>query len=72
MSTFDTPQFDPVFVAAVSALNAHCGGGATVGSGYRDIKSEWNSNGRVFMRQVDPLPSSILAVVPTGLVPFGN
>lgn len=35
-----------------------------------DIKSEWNSNGRIFIRQVDPLPASILAVVPSGLVPF--
>jgi len=37
-----------------------------------DIKGEWNSNGRIFIRQVDPLPASILAVVPTGLVPFRN
>lgn len=29
-----------------------------------NFKGEWNSNGRVFVRQVDPLPLSILAVVP--------
>lgn len=36
----------------------------------QNILPEWNSNGRVFIRQVDPLPVSILAVVPDGLVPF--
>lgn len=33
------------------------------------IKGEWNSNGRVFIRQVDPLPLSILSIVPSGYVP---
>lgn len=31
--------------------------------------NSWNSNGRVFLRQVDPVPMEILAVVPTGWVP---
>lgn len=35
-----------------------------------DIKSEWNSDGRVFIRQVDPLPLTILSISPAGLVPF--
>lgn len=35
-----------------------------------NIKPEWNSHGRVFVRQVDPLPLSVLAVVPAGLLPF--
>lgn len=35
-----------------------------------NIRSEWNSNGRIFVRQVDPVPLSILAAVPAGLVPF--
>ena len=30
----------------------------------------WNSHGRVFMRQVDPLPLSILTVVPAGFIPI--
>lgn len=30
------------------------------------IPAEWNSNGRVFIRQVDPLPLSILAIAPSG------
>lgn len=34
------------------------------------IRPEWNSNGRVFLRQVDPLPISILAVAPKGLIPL--
>jgi hypothetical protein len=34
------------------------------------IMGNWNSNGRVFIRHIDPLPLSVLAVIPTGLVPF--
>lgn len=33
------------------------------------IKSNWDDNGRVFIRQVDPLPLTVLAIVPSGLVP---
>lgn len=35
-----------------------------------NIQSEWNSNGRVFIRQVDPLPMTILSIAPAGLIPF--
>ena len=28
------------------------------------IPASWNSNGRIFMRQADPLPTTILAVIP--------
>ena len=35
-----------------------------------NIQSKWNNNGRVFLRQVDPVPSSLLAVIPSGYVPF--
>lgn len=34
------------------------------------IRPEWNSNGRVFIRQVDPLPLAVLAISPSGLIPF--
>ncbi len=34
------------------------------------IRPEWNSNGRVFVRQVDPLPLTILGIMPAGLFPF--
>lgn len=34
------------------------------------IKGEWNSNGRVFLRNIDPIPLSILAIIPVGYVPF--
>jgi hypothetical protein len=34
------------------------------------IRGEWNSNGRVFIRQVDPVPLTVLSVIPAGLVPF--
>lgn len=36
------------------------------------IKSRWNSNGRVFIRQLDPVPLAILAVAPAGKFPFGG
>jgi hypothetical protein len=54
----------------------------TDAEGYEDVKSlqtgvidvtltaEWNSNGRVFIRQIDPLPMSVLAIVPSGYFPF--
>lgn len=35
-----------------------------------NLLPEWNSNGRVFIRQTDPIPLSVLAVIPDGLVPF--
>lgn len=35
-----------------------------------NIRSEWNSNGRVFIRQTDPIPVAVLAVLPAGLFPF--
>jgi len=34
------------------------------------IESRWNSNGRVFIRQVDPLPLKILSIAPAGAIPF--
>lgn len=34
------------------------------------IESHWNSNGRVFVRQVDPLPVTIHSVAPSGYFPF--
>ncbi|HEX7828650.1 MAG TPA: hypothetical protein VF787_03305 [Thermoanaerobaculia bacterium] len=37
-----------------------------------DIQGEWNSNGRVFLRQVDPLPLNVLAVIPFGFIPSPN
>jgi hypothetical protein len=33
------------------------------------IPGEWNSNGRVFIRQVDPLPFTILSIEPQGEFP---
>lgn len=37
-----------------------------------NIRSEWNSNGRVFVRQVDPIPAAILTIAPAGYVPFSR
>jgi hypothetical protein len=34
------------------------------------IKGHWNSRGRVFIRQIDPLPMTILSIAPSGLFPF--
>jgi hypothetical protein len=35
-----TDNFNPYFLAAFAALNAHCGGSASVGSGYRTIDEQ--------------------------------
>jgi len=35
-----------------------------------NLEAGWNSNGRVFIRQVDPLPATILSIVPSGYIPF--
>jgi len=35
-----------------------------------NIKPEWNSNGRVLVRQYDPLPMTILSISSSGLIPF--
>lgn len=35
-----------------------------------EIRADWKSNGSCFIRQVDPLPLSILAIAPAGLLPF--
>lgn len=34
------------------------------------IRPEWNSNGRVFIRQVDPVPVTILSIAPNGNFPI--
>lgn len=34
------------------------------------VQGNYNTNGRVFIRQVDPLPATVLAIVPAGLYPF--
>lgn len=34
------------------------------------IRSDWNSNGRVLLRQVDPLPMNVLSIAPSGYIPF--
>jgi hypothetical protein len=41
-------------------------------TGTADVNFEngWNSNGRMFIRQVDPIPCAILAVAPAGNIPF--
>lgn len=43
---------------------------ATTGKIEVVIDGSWNSNGRVFIRQVDPLPMTVLSVTPDGLFPF--
>lgn len=32
------------------------------------VNSTWNKNGRIFIRQVDPLPMSVLAITPSGYI----
>lgn len=40
MAGYEEPNFHPLFVGAFNALNAHCGGGASVGSGYRTTEEQ--------------------------------
>lgn len=35
-----------------------------------DIRGQYNSEGRIFIRQVDPIPLAVLAVAPSGYVPL--
>jgi Ubiquitin-activating enzyme E1 FCCH domain len=42
----------------------------TTGTVDVNIESTWNSNGRIFVRQTDPVPATILAIAPAGLFPF--
>lgn len=35
-----------------------------------NIEPNWSHGGRVFIRQIDPIPASILSVVPAGSFPF--
>lgn len=37
-----------------------------------NIMTEWNSNGRVFIRHIDPTPLTILEIAPAGLMPIGR
>lgn len=37
-----------------------------------NMASEWNNNGRVFIRHIDPLPLTILEIAPGGLFPIGR
>lgn len=34
------------------------------------IGANWTGNGRVFVRQVDPIPASILSITPVGMLPI--
>lgn len=38
----------------------------------QEVAGNWNNNGRVFIRQIDPLPITINAIAPSGAIPFGN
>lgn len=35
-----------------------------------NMTAKWNDNGRIFVRQVDPVPASVLAIAPSGYYPF--
>lgn len=37
-----------------------------------NIPSDWTDSGSIFVRQVDPLPLSILAAIATGMIPGGQ
>jgi hypothetical protein len=33
-----------------------------------NMRSEWNTSGQIFIRQIDPIPASILTILPTGYI----
>lgn len=35
-------------------------------------EASWNNNGRVFVRQIDPVPLTILSITPSGFIPGGG
>lgn len=37
-----------------------------------NFEGQWNDNGEVFIRQVDPLPMTINGIEPAGFIPFGG
>lgn len=37
-----------------------------------NIQSRWTQHGRVFIRQIDPIPMTILAIAPAGYLPIGG
>jgi hypothetical protein len=49
----ESPDDPPPLITGVEEIN---------------IRGEWNSNGRVFFRQVDPLPMSIAVIAPVGYI----
>lgn len=53
-SPYDSYDQPPALVTDVLEVNA---------------ASTWNRNGRVFIRQVDPLPATVLAILPQGYLP---
>lgn len=56
------------------AMDLNTGQPVSVVSKYIEqaIESEWNSNGRVFIRQIDPVPMTILSITALGNVPVGG
>lgn len=36
----------------------------------QNIQPSWSKGGRIFIRQIDPLPMTVLSVAPTGLIPI--
>jgi hypothetical protein len=39
---------------------------------FADVSGSWNKTGRGVVRQVDPLPLNVLAIMPQGLIPDGR
>ena len=34
------------------------------------VETDWSQGGRVFIRQVDPVPLTLLSIIPSGFIPF--
>lgn len=60
----EIPPPEPAVYGTTPALST--------GKSFINIPAGWNKSGRVFIRQIDPLPLSVLAVVPSGFIPGGQ
>jgi hypothetical protein len=36
------------------------------------LQGDWETNGRIALRQIDPLPMGVMAIMPAGLIPAGR
>lgn len=56
--------------AKITTEETYASGALITGKVEENLESDWNNNGRVFIRQVDPLPLTVLSIFPEGFIPY--